>query len=440
MMFMTKVKIVAAVSLAVVLMAVGVGMLSHPTRAGDPAVLLQGTPESPKINPHQRRLLSNDKAPLEQDRIAWGEAAHGLQAGIAYRRGDQETYEVGQSVTFVIYLRNVSDKAIRLSHIEPLLEEGMPVVRDADGRHLAVASGPINFGVVPILQRSVEAGQRIALGYPWFRIRPLGWRGDIIGPTCCAAPGRYQVGYTSLVLRLNDGKDISLSTKQVELHIRKPETVSEDRPQARAANETRQPVTRRTGIENSSPSPFYISSRTVCIPVRAYTKNREQTAELILLASDNQGESYKQVSRIHPDAKQFIFNAPHDGMYWFIVQVVDRQGRCVPRDPFRTKPSMRVCVDTELPVIELQVASDQKMVHLAWAVKDANLEEKPVRMLEWSEERNGPWSPIAAGPFPKTGHFTWNVPDKTPSDCYLRVSARDKAGNDEHGVVYVKLK
>jgi RNA polymerase sigma factor (sigma-70 family) len=444
MMFMTKVKIVVAVSFVVALMAAGVGTLSHTTWASDPLVAL---PEKPPKEvpialmvkpPKEARLALTDSASgAQEDGIAWGKAAHGLQAGIAFRRGDQTTYEVGQSVTFIVYLRNVSDKKINLSHIEPLFEERTPDVEDTDSRHFAVAPGPLDLGAVPIVHRSVEAGQQITLGYPWFRIRPLGWHGEVLGPTCCAEPGRYKVGYTSLVLRLNDGKDISLGTKQVELDIRKAENAKEDR----SAKET--PIVEKRGLPdvgNPEEMPYFFYSRRYFeIPFHIDPQNQEKTRELILLVSRDRGRTYTQVDRKSPTERKFIFRALDDGPYWFIVQQVDKQGHCMPANPSRVKPTMRVCVDTTPPVVTLQGLRDQNTVHLTWTAKDANLEDKPVRLLEWSDRKDGPWSsPIVSGPLPNTGNFTWELPDRMPSDFYVRIHVRDKAGNDGYAVAYIK--
>jgi RNA polymerase sigma factor (sigma-70 family) len=278
MMFLTKVKIVLAASLVVSLAAAGLATLSHATRAADPPVALMEEPhketlmglsqEAPKVVP----LAQSDRAE-PQDGIAWGKAAHGLQAGIGFRRGDQTTYEVGQSVTFVVYLRNVSTKTIRVSHIEPWISERPPQVEDAKGRRLAVAIGPIYLGDVPIVQRSLEAREQITLGYPWFRIRPLGWRGKVLGPTCCAEAGQYKVGCMGLVLRLSDGEDISLGTKSVELNIGKSKSETGDfrfdpfRPSSRNHEgktiSPMIPLSEETTDSAASPRLFYFASRSL---------------------------------------------------------------------------------------------------------------------------------------------------------------------------------
>jgi RNA polymerase sigma factor (sigma-70 family) len=445
MMLMTKVKIVAAVSLAVVLMAAGVGTWSHTTRADDPAALKKAVEDSWKANQEalwnynwlkqqdeQKKSITsgdhNSQDGNKSDGIAWGDRAHGLQAGIAFRPGDQESYEVGQSVTFVVYLRNVSDKEIRLSHIEPLFDEWMPVVEDAQGRHLAVAPGPINLGVVPVVHRTLEAGQRITLGYPWFRIRPLGWRGEVLCPTCSANPGRYKVGYTSLVMRLDDGKDVSLGTKQVELILRNRETAKEDRADKIAPTVEKPPLSTFRVHEN--PGLFYLSSRTFELPFRPIA--REQTRELILLVSRDKGRNWQQADRKDRKAPErlFRFQAPEDGMYWFVVQEVDEDGRCTPRNLSQAEPWFRTCVDTTPPTVVLfRPRLAQNTLHFGWEAKDANLQVRPIT-LEWAEQKSGPWYLIGEAHLPNTGSYRWHLPQGLPPRVYLRIRVLDSADNE----------
>lgn len=464
MMFITKVKIVAAVTLAVAVAAAGVGTWSHTTRAGDEPI-----PSTRKLSKESELLLKKritEETPivvkgtlkenpnvgtsivvegtLQKEGIAWGEAVHGLQAGLAFRRGDQETYEVGQSVTFVVYLRNVSAKKINLSHIEPLFEERMADVRDAEGRRLAVATdGLIELGEVPLLHRTVEAGQRITLGYPWFRIRRSGFRGEVLGPTCYAMPGRYKVGYTGASLRLEDGKDIRLGTKQVELVINKRETAKGDGAGKKAPT-AEKPILGAIGIAEKTPL-YYSLSRFVQIPFTIAPENLDKTSKLILWASVDHGQTWRLVDSQPAIKRSFQFHAFNDGMHWFIVQIVDKQGRSEPADPSRAKPSIRICVDTTPPVVTLQARSDKNKIHLTWTSEDDNLEDKPVRQIQCADEKEGPWDvPILSGPLPKSGSITWDLPElppgiSRPPDMFFRIQVRDKAGNDGYAIAYIKL-
>lgn len=455
MMFMTKMKLVTAVCLTVAVAVAGVGTWSHTTRAGEEPIVLSEKPlrETPVIlnekPPKETPVTLVEKSPketfivdqhaLEKDDIAWGEAVHGLQAGIAFRRGDQETYEVGQSVTFIVYLRNVSDKKINLSHIEPLFDEWMPVIQDAEGRRLTVVPGPINLGDVPIVHRTVEAGQQITLGYPWFRIRRDGYRGEVVGPTCYAMPGRYKVGYSVFSLRLDDGKDIRLGTKQVELDIRRRDSAKGDGADKKTPPRPK-PVIPAVSKADETPL-FYSLSRSIQIPFNIDLKNQDKIKELILCMSTDLGQTWYQVGKKPATERFFLFPAPGDGTYWFLIQQVDKQGRLEPADPHRAKPAMRICVDTTPPEVALQAEGDKNTINLTWVAEDANLEDKSVRQIQFALHKDGPWSdPIISGPLPNTGHNNWNLAGLSLSDFYVRIQVRDKAGNDAYAVAYVKLK
>lgn len=45
------------------------------------------------------------------------------------------------------------------------------------------------------------------------------------------------------------------------------------------------------------------------------------------------------------------------------------------------------------------------------------------------QAREGPWHPIAVN-LPNTGRHSWQLPDQLPVQVYLRIRARDCAGNE----------
>jgi RNA polymerase sigma factor (sigma-70 family) len=453
MMFMTKVKIVLAASLVVTVAAAGLATLSHTTRAADKPVALAEEPrtEAParlSAKPRKETPRVQDDTPDQKDGIAWGTAAHGLQAGITFRPGDQTTYEVGQSVTFVVALRNVSDKTIQVSHIEPLFDENPPQVKDAKGRQLGVGTGPINSGDVPIVQRSLEAGQQITLGHPWFRIREMGWRGEVLGPTCWGEPGHYKVGYRGFPLRLHDGQDIFLGTKTVELDIRKAQREREGSRQSvdplkssSRDGEGKMPLrVMPMALEAMNladfPRLYYVSARSFNIPVQFDTNRAEQIDEVILFASTDEGKTYEQIDKQPATAKRFFFTAPRDGMYWLLIQEVDKQGRCKPARLGHMPPVLRVCVDTKPPSIQITVKGYRSKASLAvelnvfCKVIDANLDEDSVA-LETSFQREGPWESLGKMKPNKEGELflpmRWGK--NSPERIHLRLRAKDKAGN-----------
>lgn len=486
MMFLMKVKIVLTASVVIAVAAAGLATWSHATRAADTPVIVTEEPRTEELAhfrvkvPQEVSLLpkppthSSVKVPkdvslvpeppkvaslvrtdaLDQnDGIAWGKAADGLQAGIAFRPGDQTTYEVGQSVTFVVYLRNISAQAIRVSHIEPLFQELLPQVKDAKGRQLAVETGPIDLGSVPSVERKLEAGQRTTLGYPWFRIREKGWHGKVLGPTCCAEPGHYKVGYLGFRVRLSLAQEeIFLGTKTVELDIRGSKAEREDtsrldfdpsRPSPRAGKGKMRVRVIPTALEamNSAASPrlYYVPARSFNIPFLVDTNTEEQIGQVMLLVSTDQGKTYEQIDQQPATAKRFFFRAPKDDVYWFLIQQVDEQGRCTPARPGQVRPTLRVCVDTKRPSLQLEVkdyrskGSSVVELNIGCKATDANLDKDSLK-LEWSEKPNGPWSllgtpelkPNNEGEFYSSIRWTKNMPER----IHVRFRAKDKSGNE----------
>ena len=69
--------------------------------------------------PPQEQDRAGRAAPAGPRHIVWGEAAHGLQAGIAFREGRRDTYRVGETVPLVVRLRNVDNAPITVTYCTP---------------------------------------------------------------------------------------------------------------------------------------------------------------------------------------------------------------------------------------------------------------------------------------------------------------------------------
>jgi hypothetical protein len=95
-------------------------------------------------------------------------------------------------------------------------------------------------------------------------------------------------------------------------------------------------------------------------------------------------------------------------------------------------PHIRVEVDTTFPEAVLyspQPEPGQRdTLVLTWKATDRNLSLNPVT-LEWSEKREGPWSPIGPGELPNTGKYTWAMHPNMPASVYLKLMVKDSAGN-----------
>jgi hypothetical protein len=126
-------------------------------------------------------------------------------------------------------------------------------------------------------------------------------------------------------------------------------------------------------------------------------------------------------------------NLPKDGIvYGFALVVKSRAGLGKPAPHAGDLPQVRVEVDTKLPLAELfapQPAPERPdALLLIWKVEDRNLDPNGVT-LEWSASRDGKWEPIGGPQLPNTGRYVWAVPDQVPPRVFLRLTARDTAGN-----------
>ena len=67
-------------------------------------------------------------------------------------------------------------------------------------------------------------------------------------------------------------------------------------------------------------------------------------------------------------------------------------------------------------------------MHIAWEASDNYLlADRPIS-LYYGLTADGPWTSIATG-LENSGHYAWTVGGHAPQQVYLRLEARDEAGN-----------
>lgn len=139
-------------------------------------------------------------------------------------------------------------------------------------------------------------------------------------------------------------------------------------------------------------------------------------------------------------------NPNPEGAYGFRVVPVSGAGLSEREPVAGDTPDMRVVVDVTSPGLDLfppvgDPGNPDTLV-IQWKATDKNFGDDPIT-IEWSDRPTGPWQPAAAGGelvqagagqaqarrLPNTGQFAWRVPAGLPPRVYLKVSARDAAGN-----------
>lgn len=96
------------------------------------------------------------------------------------------------------------------------------------------------------------------------------------------------------------------------------------------------------------------------------------------------------------------------------------------------QPELTVQVDLQPPAAELlaaELGQGDLAGHLLvrWTASDSNLETRPIALF-YSSYPNGPWSTIASG-LENSGSYTWRIERHVPGRFFLRLEARDTAGN-----------
>ena len=135
-----------------------------------------------------------------------------------------------------------------------------------------------------------------------------------------------------------------------------------------------------------------------------------------------------------PDQKSpFEVEVPEDKEYGFAIRV--RSGAGLSMDPPvpGEHPAIIVSIDRTAPRVELlpprqgQGGLANRLL-LRWEITEDHPAEKPVSIY-YATQRGGPWEQISGWKEDTNGEFAWTVGNGVPAQFYLRVVARDAAGN-----------
>lgn len=128
----------------------------------------------------------------------------------------------------------------------------------------------------------------------------------------------------------------------------------------------------------------------------------------------------------------FEVTVPADGTYGFCIRV--QNGLGVVADPPQPgdAPDIRISVDQAAPVAQLLPLRqgqgvNNNQVLIEWSVQDDLLADQPVA-LTFAESPTGPWRPIT-GWTENSGRHVWTITEPLKQRVYIRLEARDAAGN-----------
>jgi len=170
-----------------------------------------------------------EKAKAKKEDMAWGEAVNDLQAGVGIGLVGKTGYRIGDTIEFVVKVRNVGKEPRDLSYPSQLFDDHGPVVIDAAGKLLSVKMPPVEFFRRVLEKKTLKPGETIELGTPRLVLLPATGKEQARAPTLAAAPGKLKVSYPGLVRTPADGKDSgTLTTGSLELEIKEAEPPKRD--------------------------------------------------------------------------------------------------------------------------------------------------------------------------------------------------------------------
>ncbi len=144
------------------------------------------------------------------------------------------------------------------------------------------------------------------------------------------------------------------------------------------------------------------------------------------------GQTWRAYAQDSDNRSPVNISTPEPGRYGFRILV---QGvGSLPVDPPvpGDEPQVWVEVDPQQPTARITSAAQGEGYYgdhliITWQAEDANLESRPVALF-YSAAPSGPWMPIASS-LENSGRYAWRLQRHLPKVLYLRIEARDRAGN-----------
>jgi hypothetical protein len=152
--------------------------------------------------------------------------------------------------------------------------------------------------------------------------------------------------------------------------------------------------------------------------------------ELFITASD--GKKWFKYGEDADRTSPFEVEIPAEGRYGFMLRAHSGLGLASLPPQSGDNPAISVIVDKTPPKVELlpiqQGRGDQiHQLSIRWKVTDDFPTEKPIA-LSYSTDPSGPWEPIT-GWMSNSGSYLWSTGPGMPSRLFIRLTARDAAGN-----------
>jgi len=203
-------------------------------------------------------------------------------------------------------------------------------------------------------------------------------------------------------------------------------TVSAAKPALRDVT----PISSPAQASPSSP-PKLVGSRTFALEYDLDDAGRGGVSRVELWGTRDGGQTWNRYAEDDDNRSPIVVTVDEEGVYGFRIVVQTASSASSPPRA-GDAPELWVSVDLKRPTVELtQIERGQgnqaDQLVLRWRANDNNLEPRPIALF-YSSRPSGPWSAVATN-LENTGEYAWRVERYVPGRFYLRIEARDTAGN-----------
>jgi hypothetical protein len=155
-------------------------------------------------------------------------------------------------------------------------------------------------------------------------------------------------------------------------------------------------------------------------------------ARVELWGTRDNGQTWTSFGVDEDKQSPLVITVKEEGIYGFRIAVESGMGLGGEPPASGTAPDVWIGVDLTKPDVRVISAEQLTGQHsgeivIGWEAHDPILAHRPVSLL-YSGSPGGPWLPVAENQ-EASGRYTWLAGKDVPDQVYLRIEARDDAGN-----------
>ena len=155
-------------------------------------------------------------------------------------------------------------------------------------------------------------------------------------------------------------------------------------------------------------------------------------AQVDLWMTRDGGRNWETWGRDSDNASPFPVEVEEEGLYGFRIVVHSKDGLTGRGPSSGDKPDIWIQVDTQSPLAQITSVpygrgEEAGRLVINYSVADSHLVLRPIT-LSYSDLPEGPWIAIEDG-LRNEGRYLWKPDSHVPDRIYLRLDARDRAGN-----------